>query len=448
MVLILLIITSLFFVFISYIFSGKDIMSPSLLLSVGYFIASVSCFMNVEKWCVDLHINTYLIITLGIFAFFATEVTFNYIKQKNKKSKEENKEDCNEKEKRQREINISNIKIFICIIFNIVVAILYLIEIVRISGGYHGDFNEMMNVYKRAYSYGNAEVKSYVVQLMKISKGIGYTFLFIFFNNVFSLNKINIRRNLKYLVPSITYLLATFLIGGRLNMISFSVASIFLIFYNWNRKYDWKKHINKRFIKILCLSFLFFLVIFYYSKSIVGRITEKNFFEYITEYLGGSIQLFDEYLNSEIKINKKMETFPGIIQSLNKLKIINVETRKSLEFRHVIDGVYLGNIYTGLRRYYNDMGIFGVIFIQILYSTIFNKMYYRIKTKHNASYSNIFRIIFYSSNLFSIITQAMEDHFMIDLSVGFLVEIIIMYFILKLIINKEKLKKEVQHDEL
>ena len=341
------------------------------------------------------------------------------------------------------QIQISNMKIVICIIFNIIVAILYLSEILRISGGYNGDFNEMMNSYKRAYSYENVEVKNYVVQLMKFSKGIGYTFLYVFFNNIFSLDRIKIKRNLKYLIPSVTYLLTTFLIGGRLNMISFSVASIFLIFYNWNKRYQWKKKINKKFIKILCLSFIVFLVAFYYTKNIVGRITERNFFEYITEYLGGSIQLFDEYLNSGIKITKKIETFPGIIQSLNKLKIIEVETRKSLEFRHVIDGVYLGNIYTGLRRYYNDMGIFGVIAIQFLYSLIFNKMYYKIKTHNKTSYNNIFRVIFYSSNLFSILIQAMEDHFMIDLSIGFLIEIIIMYFILTLIINKETLKKEV-----
>ena len=93
-------------------------------------------------------------------------------------------------------------------------------------------------------------------------------------------------------------------------------------------------------------------------------------FEYITEYIGGSIQLLDEYMNEDSLLidNGRVETFPGIVQSLQKIGFMkNINAKKQLEFRHVINNMYLGNVYTSLRRVYNDYGYVGIILIQFMY---------------------------------------------------------------------------------
>lgn len=431
----LLISSSIFFICISYVFSNKNLMSPSLLLSFGYLVAIISCSMNIEKWNVDIHLNTCMIILLGIFSFFIGEFISVHILNKKKIEINNINLKC---------IEVSNLKIIIMIIINIVIALLLLSEIIRISGGFSGDFNEMMNKYKTSISYGDEVIKSYVVQLIKVAKGIGFVFLYIFFNNIFYDKSIKV--NIKYLFPVFTYLIITFLKGGRLNMIGLVVASLFLYYYNWCKSTKWKKSISFKFIKILCITFIIFIIVFYQTKNIVGRMSKKNVFDYITEYLGGSIQLLDEYLNDNVKLEGKFETFPGVIQSINKLGFSNIEVRKSLEFRHIIDGAYLGNIYTGLRRYYNDFGYLGVIGLQIGYAILFNNIFIKIKRNNKITYANIYRTIFYSYNLFAILTQAMEDHFFIDLSAGYLIEMIIVYIMMKLIISKKYIVEERKYE--
>ena len=82
MIIYLLIVTCIFLIFIAYIFSSEDIMSPSVLLGLGYLIATISCAMNIERWNVDLHENTYILIVTGIVSFLITEILFRYLKYK------------------------------------------------------------------------------------------------------------------------------------------------------------------------------------------------------------------------------------------------------------------------------------------------------------------------------------------------------------------------------
>lgn len=442
MELILLIFFCCILIFWIYNFSKCDIMSPSILLCSGYCISLISCWMNRKEWNVDIHVNTVLIIMLGIATFVITEILFlGTINKKNYQNVRYNKRE-------RKLINVPNSVIILCTIFNIIVAIVYLKDIVRITGGsltQFSNYSDMMHDYRQAYSYGDAQISTIATQLMKFAKGIGYTFLYIFFNNMFISNKEKYKIQIKYLIPTLTFLLCTLLLAGRINMISLIVASIFLIYYNWNAKYEWKKKINVKILKNVLMVFVVFLVVFYSSKVLVGRKTEKNFIDYITTYLGGSIELLDEYVSEQKNYTesvKTIETFPGIIQSFYKIGFSNINTRKSLEFRHIIDGEYLGNIYTGLRRYYHDFGCMGIVLIQILYSLFFNILYYKIKYYKKNNYKSIFMTIYYSYTLYCILIQSMEDHFFINLSLGYILELIIVYFMIRLIISPRNLKNE------
>lgn len=420
------------------IFKG-DLFSPTIILTIGYFIAIATCIMNIEKWNVNIHTNTVFLICLGIVSFAVGEIFFRMLVNK----KRYNSNVC---KKENKIIIISNNIIFVIFLINIVVIFAYLKEIIRISNVSNINilnFSNMMNSYRQAYSYGDASVSTIAVQLMKFSKSFAYIFLYIFFNNIFLINKDNFKKQIKYLIPVVMFLICGFLQGGRANFLAIVVACIFLFYYNYNRKYNFNKNLSFKVIKNIIFVGIVFLVLFYASKQLVGRVTNKNFFDYITTYLGGSVQLLDEYLNDSTveKRTNYNETFPGIIQSLYKLKIINHTTKKSLEFRHVIDGEYLGNVYTGLRRYYNDWGYLGVIFIEIIYSFFCNWLYYNIKHCNRYTYKNIFRTTFYSSMIYCIFIQAIEEHFLISLSFGYIIELIILYVLINMVIKNKNLKE-------
>lgn len=434
MELIILSVICIVYMIISYAFSRKDIMTPSILLCAGYLVSCICCAMNIEWWEIDLRLNTIIFLLVGISLFVLAEIYFQLVRNKFSKKNEKN---CYIEERQL--IKISNTKFAVAMLIHGITAYFYIQDILRICGGNLGNISLMLDKYRRAWGYGDAQLSTLAVQSMKLSKAIGYTFLYIFFNNIFLLKKDQIILQLKYLIPAVTYILITFLMGGRINMITFAVASIFLAFYNWNRKNEWKKKINVKFIKNICITLVIFLLIFYFSKTFVGRKTTRNLIDYMTVYMGGSIQLLDEYLNDETYEVKKGETFPGLLQSLYKLGFSNISVRKSLEFRHVLDdGEYLGNVYTGLRRMYNDYGYFGMMLIQILYSWLFNWIYYKIKTDCKDTYTSKFWVIFYAQTIYCIIIQSMEDAFFINLSLGYFIELIILYLIIRILLPKSK----------
>ena len=276
------------------------------------------------------------------------------------------------------------------------------------------------------------------VQLRKFSKGSAYCFLFVAINNLTLVGfKEGFRKNFKYFVPLILYFLITLLQGGRLNFIAMALAIVFLTYYCFRKKYGWSQSKNYKFIIRLLLVFILFAICFYLLKDIVGRTSEDNFFDYVTRYFGGSIELLDQFLNSNYSFDSayRNETFPGFAATLYRLGIGDDIIHKSLEFRYSETGIVLGNIYTGLRRYYADFGIIGVVIIQIIFSLIFNYLYYRSKKATKFSPFNVTIIIVYAYSIFSVVTQAMEDHFFIDLSGGYIIELLIVYitiyFILK-----------------
>ena len=57
------------------------------------------------------------------------------------------------------------------------------------------------------------------------------------------------------------------------------------------------------------------MVLFYYMKELVGRVSSLNFLEYITQYIGGSIQLLDQYVRESSHVIDVPfgETLTGLI---------------------------------------------------------------------------------------------------------------------------------------
>ena len=228
MEIVLLIFFCYILILLVYYYSKGDVMSPSILLCCGYCVSLISCLINTKEWNVDLSAKTVFILMLGIGTFVVTEIIFlGTINKKNYQNVKYNKRGRNI-------INVSNIVIALCTIFNLIVALIYIKDIIRISGvslTKLTQYSDIMHDYRQAYSYGDAQISTLATQLMKFSKGIGYTFLYIFFNNIFTVKKGDLNKQIKYLIPTFTFLLCTFLLAGRINMISLAVASIFLAYY-------------------------------------------------------------------------------------------------------------------------------------------------------------------------------------------------------------------------
>ena len=71
--------------------------------------------------------------------------------------------------------------------------------------------------------------------------------------------------------------------------------------------------------------------------------------------------------------------------------------------------------------------------MQFLYGFLFGGVYTHIKKFRTMNCKRVFIVTAYDTMLFAVITQAMEDHFWIDIGLGYILELLIFYICIKII---------------
>ena len=301
-----------------------------------------------------------------------------------------------------------------------------------------------MVAYKRVISYGDVSLNPVVNQMTKMVYSFGYVYMFIFMNNVFaSKENHRIRRNAEYLIPAFLFVAMSIIKGNRVDIIQLVVMAVFLYYMFLHRKVGWNKHISGKMLKKAIMVFAIGMVLFYYMKELVGRVSSLNFLEYITQYIGGSIQLLDQYVRESSHVIDVPfgETLTGLITGLRKLGLTTASLRKQLEFRYTPTGIYLGNVYTALRRYYNDAGWIGVVVFPAILSLIMNAFYRKVRLYKDNTIKHVYNTIVYASLLYVVPFQAMEDSFYINkVTIGYVMELAILYMCVLFVFKKIRLR--------
>lgn len=421
--LILLLILLLFLLVVSYLACDRDMMAPNVLYLAGFILAVIAASMNITAWGIDLSLKTIMIILIGALSFIGAGALYRMAHAKS------SIQDTVEIE----HIQVARWKNLFIIAFGIVTMVLYYREAVRLSAyadSYWKSFGVMV-AYKRVISYGDVTLNPIVNQMTKVVYSFGYIYVYIFMNNVFaSREKNRIIKNLEYLLPAFLFVAMSIIKGNRVDIMQLVVMAVFLYYMFLHRKVGWNKHISGKMLKKALVIFIIGMIIFYYMKELVGRVSSLNFLEYITQYIGGSIQLLDQYIKDPTKSNTIPcgETLTGLITGFRKLGLTTAVLRKQLEFRYTPTGVYLGNVYTALRRYYNDAGWIGVVLFPAILSFIMNAFYRKIRLYKNNNIKHIYKTIVYASLIYVVPFQAMEDSFYINkVTIGYLIELLILY---------------------
>lgn len=403
----LLLCTLLVLVIVSYGLFERDILSPAIIVCSVYLFSTLCAIYNIKTWDIDLHFNTYIIISSGILififiSFIASKKYTSYYFKAYKKT--------NLNKTLVRTINIQSIKVYLAIIFSVVFFIIYVKSVFTLANsfGNSSGVDNLMTNYRMNVSYGEASLPFIVNQMKKLMQCIAYIFLYVFINNVVINEKY--KCNIIYIIPTLLYLIATLCSASRIDTINFFIASITIFYIVWIRKYNLKRTISKKYIGIGVIFIIVFLSFFSFIRSFVGRLNESDLLSYITLYAGGSIQLFDLYLQDPIMKASKftMETFAGVQNNFAKIGFGD-STLFHQEFRSS-NGILIGNIYTNLRKYYQDFGFIGVIVFQSLLAVIFNKNYYKLKIIRNNSNFD-FTILLYSYFVPAIFMSSIQELF-------------------------------------
>lgn len=404
---IILFLILLILVIFTFVLFNKKLFSPSFLVVTGFAFSTMFLILNEKKWGVNLSLKTICIILVGIIFFIIGEVMFK-------------KASFNSIGIKCKTLSIKNslLKPFLIIIFDLFL-IYFLIHEIHRLGNLADNLirkNGIMYAYKYVITYTNNDLNSLLKQLLKFSNWFGYIYLFILATNI-SIKKY--KKNIKQLIfdilPVFLSVVLIFLRGNRINLISYVVAFIFLI-----NLFSSNKNIKKTLISISAVIVLF-LLSFYFTATLVGRKSNLNFFDYISNYIGGSINLFDLYLKKPvIPTYKFSEVFPGLYQNMFDFGFVHETIKKQLEFRNTITRIELGNVYTSFRRFYSSLGVFGVGLFSFLQSIIFN--FLKLKSQKSK-----LLLILFSSLLYCLPLVAIEDQFYINcFSIGYLLDILIL----------------------
>jgi len=436
-----LLILSLFIIFLfSYLLFNKDIFSPTVLFTGFYLVSAFCTFYNIKTWGVDLHYYTVLIILLGIISFAIAEFLVKYINRNSEKSTLK----INTNAWDYKEIRIEKYKIVIIIIVNIVITYMLYKEIIRIANLNYQSWGNLIYNYKtnsQNESLTGSSLSPLVTQVLKITKGFAYVFLFIFINNMYCrvgtlINRF--RRNFVYLVPALFLCAHSLLKGVRIAIIALIIAGVFMAYFWIQNKKGWTFKFKIKNIVYSVVSVMLVLFIFYQVKEIFGRQQEDlGVIGYVTTYLGASIQLFDQYLYNNSYVSfKTIETFSGLVSSLQKLGMFsNITVLEQPEFRYSPTGLNIGNVYGAVRGYYHDFGIFGVVGCFFVMSTVLNTWYIRLKSKISINSKSLFSFILYSTLVYGVVFLNFYVYITAKVSIGFIVEMIILWFCIKFIFN-------------
>ena len=405
-------------IIINYIITNGDIVSPQNIVTLGFLGASLFCTYLIDYYEVQLSWKTFLIIFLGL-TFFSIGSTLVVLKSKKAFYMKEYYENFIE----YRPTTISNV---ILITFCAITTVLFVFNVIKVAGGFNA-LEEVTYVY-RAKGYDGSNLQPfYVNQMIKLFKAIAYVYLFYFINNIVYTKKI--KKNILLLFPTIFLIVVSIFGASRTELITILCYVMVLVFFFNGRKKKYSRKASIRFAKYAVVAVSAFLILFSSMRTMVGRKSTSDPMTYIASYVGGSIELLDIYIQDEgLESKAEMfgeETFYALRSNLG---ISSKETGHQ-EFRRAKSGILVGNVYTSLRKYLHDFGVFGVVFIQTILGFFYTYWYKKTEKRLSINPSD-HRIMFFAYFYVPIIKSfVQEETLSMYLCLNSLLTVILLYLV-------------------
>ena len=442
MSLLLQLIVLILIFYVAYNKLGKDVFSPTVLLSIGYIITTTFAIYNLQRWKSDISLVAVLIVLMGVLFFFLTEIFWKRVRIKGKS------DSAYVVPEQLKQINESkyNIKLIIAVVIAVVATVVLYREITRIAYSNYRDWGNLIYNYRQNRSEEQINIIARIANYL--TKAFAYVYLFCFINKITESKrtlKWRIAKNIPLLIPGILYSAQTLLLGARIGIISFGVAGIFM--YNLLMQYKYGKSIHVNIIKFIkgVILFIIICVLFFKVQEFIGRDQSKmSILDYVATYLGGSMDLFSQYIKNPNGYNMGHETFAGIISNLQSYMGIlkNVKVTTSHEFRVARTGFIIGNTYTGFRNYYNDFGFVGGILAIILFASIFTSIYYMIKKIRKLNRFLVATIVIFASEIYCVLFHFFCDYFLAGISVNRAINYLLIIVVCIFVFDKKMITVE------
>ena len=284
-------------------------------------------------------------------------------------------------------INLSKISVnkfvtLVIIIFGIIVFYLHYKYLIRAVGSL-GSLGAMATSYRKRIVWETLDVymPGYLTRSIRLMSNFAYIYIYIFINNCILEKKLT--RNIYYLFPVVLYVGDSFLMGARGYFLYIIFGGIVYTYILLQRKNGWSKSKGYTYLKRIFVILVIIALVFIVLGGVVGRQTSGTVFYRLSTYFGGGIPLFNDYLihGRNISPGFGASTFTTFYSFMSRrFGWDSFSEFTQMEFRYH-NGVSWGNVYTALRRYYQDFGTAGVIILVGIFSVFYSRLYVYIRNK-------------------------------------------------------------------
>ena len=366
----------------SYFIFRKRISNPTFLFASGFALQSLIGIFYIKKWQLNLHLNTFLVIALGVTEFFLTCVLINFIVKK-----AQNKKGNEIKNAKLTLIDIKLWKKLVLIAIIAVIGIIYLKSIYKVvldTGFESHKFKDVIARYDALLKFTETGIKIPFIasNLFLFTTACGYFFAYVIANNFLVNKKLDITNAIIFLICII---LSTFS-GSRTNSIMLLVA-LFIDYVVLKEKANvGKSPLGKKELSIIGIVMVVLVVTFFsFGKALGRNLDGLNKADYVAEYLGAEVKNLDIFLQTDIAEHRAdkpwgSQTFFSLVLTFGeKLHLKNYKPYNLDLPQNRVNQYDLGNVYTTFYQYIYDFGYIGEVVLVFIMAAISELVYEGIK---------------------------------------------------------------------
>ena len=406
---------------------SQDLLSPSVVVTAMLLISALTIIPYYSDLYFSLSIKLILIVCTGVIVFFITELFVRYYLRTSCK--------CVQRDRVNKEIKVSNYKIFVLILITLLVLVFTVYEVKRIAN-LGNSTGSLIKRYKNVNSFGAESLEvgegfnNILAQISKVSTISAYLCAFIIQRNRYlcGIKYANMKR---YFLPILLWIPLPILKGGRLDIIQFAIAVVMYSYILKRDKDGWNTYGTWQFVKKLAIAVPAFLCLFYILKLIMGIGSKTNLSTYIFLYLGSPLINFESYLENPIAQSDVFgkETFYRIYNALWSLGLSDNHFSAHLEFRN-LGGSFYSNTYTFFRRLLQDFGYEGA-YIGVGFTSFFYSVFYYARVRYSKGNKRDMALMIYGYMFMPCVLFPIEYYLGNIFTIGFAITLImfpILYF--------------------
>ena len=362
---------------ISIIANKKDITAPAIIFTFGFAFQCFWAILYHKAWRLNLHLNTFLVLFLGVLEFFLVTMLVKFIANKIKPRKKDDKPFV------MQEVKTNKLFEYLYFGVSIIISVVYLYFVIRAVNGSYKSISSIMQAIsdydaylKFSDEFSNNSIPFLIKNLNLAVIYSGYWFLYVIINNFFYNKKIRIIQVLIF----ISSLVAALISGSRTPVIMMMIAGICYYLVLLFKKKSYKNLFTKKMFIYLIILGAVAIGLFFPAAKLLGRSISSNPVDYLSIYCGAEVKNLDTYLQERPYLFKYdtygSQTMYNVIQfASDKLHIKGLKAyRLDLPFRKV-DDIDLGNVYTTFYAYIYDFGYLGLFIFVFVMAAICASLY-------------------------------------------------------------------------